>query len=54
MLRSLFIVRLRRGHILQHFPVERQVGDDLLEPAVLVFKRLQPAGNPPRFNGAQA
>ena len=34
---------LSADDVLQHLPVEGQVGDDLLEPAVLVLKCLQPA-----------
>ena len=35
--------KLSADDVLQHFPVEGQIGHDLLQPAVLVFKRLKTA-----------
>ena len=34
---------LSADNVLQHLAVERQVGNDLLQPAILVLKRLQPS-----------
>ncbi len=39
---SLLANELSPDDVLQHFPIQRQVGDDLFQATVLVLKRLQP------------